>query len=135
MDRIWHSLYKEAKSRLTGKEIPPFIECGNNCCAILTDSNNIYTGISIKSNTRINSTAEKSAITNMLNNGETTITRMVILNELEEVIPPSTDCLDYLLELGTEFGNIDVLINEKTGETSKLIDLIPSWWGTYRNQK
>ena len=135
MDRIWHSLYREAKNRLTGKELPPFIECGNNCCAILTSNNNIYTGISIKSNTSINSSAEKSAITNMLNNGENVITRMVILNELEEVIPPSIDCLDYLLELGSEFGNIDILMDEKNGEVSKLIDLLPSWWGTYRNVK
>ncbi len=135
MDRIWHSLYKEAKNRINTKEIPPFIEYGSNSCAILTTKNNIYTGTSIISNTNLNSTAERSAITNMLNNGESQITRIVILNELEELIKPSTDCLECLLELGTEFGGIDILLDAKDGTTAKLIDVVPPWWGTYRNKK
>ncbi|MBR4693195.1 MAG: cytidine deaminase [Bacilli bacterium] len=135
MDRIWHSLYKEAKNRITSKAIPPFIEYGDNSCAILTSNNNIYTGTSINSNTSLKSTAERSAITNMLNNGETTIIRMLILNELEELIKPSPDCLDCLLELGTEFGNIEILLDAKDGTTAKLIDIMPAWWGTYRNKK
>ena len=135
MDRIWHSLYKEAKNRINSKRIPPFIEYGNNCCAILTTNNNIYTGTSIFSNTSLSSTAERSAITNMLNNGETTITRMLILNELEELIKPSPDCLDCLLELGTNYGDIEILLDAKDGTTAKLIDVLPVWWGTYRNKK
>ena len=71
MERVWYSLIKEAKKKVNTKRIPPFIEYGNNSCALLTDSNNIYTGVSIKSNSGISSSAEKSAITNMFNNSET----------------------------------------------------------------
>ena len=121
MDRIWHSLYKEAKNRINSKRIPPFIEYGNNCCAILTTNNNIYTGTSIISNTSLSSTAERSAITNMLNNGETTITRMLILNELEELIKPSPDCLDCLLELGKDYGDIEILLDAKDGTSDTAV--------------
>lgn len=135
MDKLWLSLYKEAKNKLNVKEVSPFIETGNNSCAILASNNNIYCGLSITSNTKINSSAEKSAITAMFNDNEHTIKRMVILNELEETIPPSLDCLDYLLELCENFGDIEVLINLDQEEIKKISDLLPDWWGTYRNKK
>jgi cytidine deaminase len=135
MERIWYSLVKEAKKKINGHEIPPFIEYGNSSCAVLTDSNNIYTGVSVKSNSAINNSAEKSAVLNMLNNNETKITKMVILNELEELMAPSIDCLEYLLELGEDFGDIEILLDYDTQETKKIIDLLPDWWGTYRNKK
>ena len=134
MERIWSTLIKEAKSKINSHEIAPFIEYGNNSCAILTDNNNIYTGVNITSNSTISTSAEKSAVISMINNGENSITKLVILNELEEIIPPSIECLDYLLELSSSYGNIDVLINE-TGESKKVIELLPDWWGTYRNKK
>ena len=135
MERVWYSLIKEAKKKINVHTIPPFIEYGNNSCALLTDSNNIYTGISINSKSGINSSAEKSAVINMLNNSETKITKMVILNELEELMPPSIDCLEYLLELGVEFGSIEILIDLDNQITKTVKELLPDWWGTYRNKK
>ena len=134
MERVWYSLIKEAKKKVNTKRRPPFIEYGNNSCALLTDSNNIYTGVSITSNSNLSSSAEKSAVINMINNGEKNITRMVILNELEEIIPPSIQCLDYLLELSSSYGDVEILLSE-SGESKKIIELLPDWWGTYRNSK
>ena len=135
MERIWYTLIKEAKKKVNVHDIPPFIEYGNNSCAILTDSNNIYTGISISSNSNIESSAEKSAVINMINSGETIISKMVILNELEELMPPSIDCIEYLLELGATYGDTEVLLDYDSQETKKIKDLLPDWWGTYRNKK
>jgi cytidine deaminase len=135
MERIWYSLIKEAKKKINVHEIPPFIEYGNNSCALLTDSNNIYTGISIKSNSGISNSAEKSAIINMLNNSETKITKMVILNELEELIKPSVDCIEYLLDLGVNYGDTEILLDYETQETKRISEILPDWWGTYRNKK
>lgn len=135
MERVWYSLLKEAKKKINVHEIPPFIEYGNNSCALLTDSNNIYTGVSVTTKTKLNSSAEKSAVINMLNNSENKITKMLILNELEELIPPSIDCLEYLLELGIDFGSIEILLDFDKQETKTIKELLPDWWGTYRNKK
>ncbi len=132
MEKIWTTLIKEAKNKINTHEIEPFIEYGNNSCAILTKDNNIYTGVNITSNSSINTSAEKSAVLNMINNGETKIVKMVILNELEEIISPSIQCLDYLLELSETYGEVEVLLNE-SGETATVLELLPDWWGTYRN--
>ena len=109
MEKYWTTLYKEAKNNIKAKSIPPFIEYGNNSCAILSQNNKIYTGVSIASNTSIGSSAEKAAITTMLNDGENIIKKMVILNELEEVILPSPDSFEYLIELTNDIEDLEIL--------------------------
>lgn len=135
MEKIWHDLYRLAKNKIDAKEIPPFISYGNTACAIESTNGQMYVGVGIVSNSSLNTIAEKNAITAMLNNGECKIRKMVILNELEEVIPPSPECLDYLLNLEEDFGSIEVLINYSEKKIVKLLDILPSWWGTYRNPK
>jgi cytidine deaminase len=135
MENNWEKLYNAAKKNIEVKSIPPFIEYGNNSCAILTSNNNIYTGISIASNNSISNSAEKTAITSMLMSGENTIKKMVILNELEETILPSPDSFEYLVELTNNMEELEILINYSTQETINLKNLIPKWWGTYRNKK
>ncbi|HAB66203.1 MAG TPA: hypothetical protein DCE23_02425 [Firmicutes bacterium] len=135
MERIWNELYRAAKSKLKGKEISPFIEYGNSSCAILGGNDKIYTGINVKSSTSINSSAEKNAIVAMLNDGEHVLKKMVLLNELEEVIEPSDEYYGYLLELSNGIDDIEVLVNYEKKEIKKMVDLLPDWWGTYRVKK
>lgn len=135
MERIWNELYKAAKSKLNTKEISPFIEFGNSSCAILGSNDKIYTGINVKSSTSINSSAEKNAVVNMFNDGEHKLKKMVILNELEEVIAPSDEYFGYLLELNDDINDIEVLVSYEKKEVKKMVDLLPDWWGTYRVKK
>lgn len=135
MNKIWHDLYNLAKAKINALSISPFIEYGNNVCAILGKNNKIYCGISITSNTNINCSAEKSAITLMINDNEKSIKKIVILNELEETISPSEDNLEYLMELCDDPNDIEVLIDYDKEIIKKLPELLPDWWGTYRNNK
>ncbi len=135
MDSIWTTLYKEAKDKLNASSISPFIEYGNNSCAILGENNKIYCGINITSNTSISNSAEESAIMSMLNDKENKIKKMVILNELEEVITPSDICFDYLLEFCQNPDEVEILVDFNKKKVCKLSELIPEWWGTFRNRK
>lgn len=135
MEKSWSSLYKEAKKKLDVQSIPPFIEYGNSSCAILTDNDKIYTSINIASNTNIGSNAERNAIALMLNDNEKVIKKMVILNELEETILPSVDCIEYLLEFTNNPEDLEILVDYEKKEIVTLKDIIPEWWGTYRNKK
>lgn len=135
MEKSWSVLYKEAKNIINAQSIPPFIEYGNNSCVILTENDKIYTGLSIASNTNICSSAEKTAITLMLNDGERKIKKMIILNELEEVILPSPDCIEYLTEFTDNPDDLEILVDFEKKEVVTLKDVIPEWWGTYRNKK
>lgn len=133
--KTWINLYNEAKNKLNAQEISPFIEFGNNSCAILGSNNKIYSGLSITSNTGIGCSAEKSAVTSMINDSIRKFTKIVVLNELEEIITPSSKSLEYLLELCDNPDNVEVLTNLEKETCVKLSSLIPDWWGTFRLKK
>jgi len=135
MDRLWNELYNEAAHKLNAQEISPFIEYGNNACAILASNDKIYSGVSITSSTLLDCSAEESAIREMLNDNERYIKRILVLNELEEVIRPLEESLEYLLELCDNPKKVEVLIAIEPIKIVKLIDIIPDWWGTFRLKK
>ncbi len=135
MDRLWNELYNEAASKLNAQEISPFIEYGNNACAILASNGKIYSGLSITSSTLINCSAEEAAVTAMLNDNEKYIKRIIVLNELEEVIRPLEESLEYLLELCENPKEVKILLSIEEEKIVSLIDLIPDWWGTFRTRK
>ena len=135
MKKDWDILYETAFKQLRNAEIPPFIKVGQNSCCILAESNNAYAGVNVSSNTSLNGCAEKNAMIAMLNNGEYKIKKMVILNELEELITPCETCIENLLELSHANDSIEILVDLKTYKTVKLEDVMPSWWGTYKQKK
>ncbi len=135
MEQVWTELYNKAKEKINTKQIKPFIEYGSNTCAILSKNNKIYVGISVTSTTSLNCNAEKTAITSMLNDGESTIQKIVILNELEEVIIPSIECIEYLMEMNSNPNKLEILIDYDKEKVVLLKDLLPSWWGIYHNKK
>lgn len=135
MDSCWEKLYEEAKSHINVNGIPPFIEYGNNSCAILGENNRIYTGTNLKTNTSLYNSAEKTATILMFNDGCQKIKRMVILNELEEVILPSVESIEYLIELTDDPKDLLILSDYDEKKYISLEELIPNWWGTFHNHK
>lgn len=135
MKNSWDILYETALKQLHNTEIPPFIKIGQNSCCLLARSNNAYVGVNVSSNTSLNGCAEKNAMIAMLNNGEYQIQKMVILNELEELITPCETCIENLLELSPENDSIEILLDIKTYKTIKLEDIMPGWWGTYKQKR
>ena len=131
MDSIWIELYNKAMSKIKVQSISHFIDIGNISCAILASDNKIYTGTEILSNTSINTSAEKNAILNMLNNGVSEIKKIVIINELGETIQPHEDSFEYFSLLNS-LENVEVLINLEEEKVIKLTELFPSWWVTFR---
>ena len=135
MQKEWLEMFEKARRIISPKEVSPFITYGTHSCAILTDSKNIYTSVNISSSLDISSTAEKNAITKMLNNGEHRIEKILLLNELEVVILPSKDCFEYLVELCDDIDNTEILTDLTDFKSIKLIELLPDWWGTFREKK
>ena len=130
MPKEWLKLYETAKNNLTTNEISSFVTCGNYSCVIETNNKKIYNGIDIKSNSKLESKAEDIAIINMISNKETTVKRIILINELEEIIMPNKESLINLLALSYDNLNTEIIINEN--EIKKLSELLPDWWGTYK---
>lgn len=130
MNDEWNTLFLEAKKRLISKEISSFITSGTYSCAIKTKRGNIYTGINVLTTSKLSNTAEVNAILNMINNNETTITKIIVLNELDEIIIPCEEAIKSLLELDINPDEIEILTENKN--VIKLSEILPDWWGTLR---
>ena len=117
-------IFNEAKKVLNVRELSPFVKIGNISCVLVTNDN-IYTGININ-----DSSAEYSAIVKMVNNGENVVKRIIVINELEEIIEPKLNEIEYLLSLSAANMNTEVILAKD--KVVRLCDLLPDWFGTYR---
>lgn len=122
-------LYKIAKEKHNPRKISPFIEAGSVSAVILTQDNNVYTGVCIDTLCSLGMCAERNAIANMITNGESKIKRIVCYCGEEIVGSPCGACREYLMQLDKESGDIEILVDFKEMKVVKLRDLLPDWWG------
>ena len=70
-------LLEIAKGKYNPRRISSFIEAGSVSAAILTEDNNVYTGVCIDTSCSLGMCAERNAIANMIANGESKIKKIV----------------------------------------------------------
>lgn len=128
MDKEWNELLKKAKEQLDTGEISSFINSGNYSCALMTDKGKIYYGVNIDA-PLLKMSAERAAITNMISNGESKIKKIIVINELEEIVSPIDDAIIYMMELELDLNEV---LTVKNNKAIKMLELLPDWWGTFR---
>lgn len=125
MDKEFELIYEVAK-RLSGEQIlNNYIKYKHVGCALLTDSGNVYTGISINAKCGIGFCAEHSAISEMLKNDESKIKKIISVSN-GKIIPPCGRCRELMYQLNPKNMNTEVLIN--IDKLVKLKDLLPYPW-------
>lgn len=129
LQNIWHVLYNEAKRVQNPREISPFVEAGGVAAAILTKSGNIYVGVCIDTASSLGMCAERNAIANMITNGESQIDKVVAVMKNGNVGYPCGSCIEYMMQLDKNSGDIEILTNLETQQIVKLKELVPYWWG------
>jgi len=129
MGKSFKDLYNIAVSSKTSDSISPFISTGEIICVVLSENDNVYKGINIIEDNQLKVSAEESAISSLLSEGDKKIKKMVIVNALGEVIKPSNSTYDTILDLSD---NLEVLINANPLEYKKIEELLPDYYGTFR---
>lgn len=79
-------LYEIAKAKYNPRTISPFIEAGSVSAAILTEDNNVYTGVCIDTASTLGMCAERNAIANMITNGESKIKNWFVIVEKKKSV-------------------------------------------------
>lgn len=129
---IWQKLYNEARRVQQARVVSPFIEAGGVAAALLTKAGNIYVGVCIDTASSLGMCAERNAIANMITNGESRIDKIVAVMPDGAVGPPCGSCREYMMQLDSRSGEIEVLLDLETRKTVRLKELIPNWWGSSR---
>ena len=106
------------------------MEVGSVGAAILTDRGNIYTGICIDTACGMGMCAERNAIANMLTNGESRILKVVAVMPDGSSGTPCGVCREFMMQLGKESAEIEVLLSLEPLKTVKLGEQLPDWWGS-----
>src|SRR3989344_3160641 len=114
-------LIKKAKEVAIIHKSPDYVTIGEVGCALITDKNNIYVGVSIDAPCGIGFCAEHSAIATMVTNREYKIKKIVAVASNGTVIPPCGRCREMIYEIDKENYDTEVIINEK--QTKKLKEL------------
>ena len=126
---IWKTLYDRARSVQCDRKLSPLMEAGSVGAAILTDKGNIYTGICIDTACSMGMCAERNAIANMLTNGESKITKVAAVMPDGSSGTPCGVCREFMMQLGPDSGEIEILLSLDPLETVKLKNQLPDWWG------
>ena len=120
------ALIAEAK-RVLGKFalVKPSISAGGVACALETASGRVYTGINLDLACGIGTCAEHAAIAEMLKARETTIRRIVAIDD-EGVLAPCGRCRELIVQVDRANLDCEVVL---PGDTSmRMADLLPRAW-------
>ncbi|BEU02962.1 cytidine deaminase [Agarivorans sp. OAG1] len=124
---MFRELVSLAQSKLRAQEFSGKISCGQVSAAIETSSGKQFSGVCIDAPCSLGTCAERNAIGSMITEGEFKIIRLICIKG-NDVILPCGACQELLLQLHPENSEIEVLTSID-GETIKLRDLMPYWWG------
>ena len=127
MNKDWETLYNAALQVICPHEVSEQIYVGSVGAAVLTKAGNIYTGICIDTCSSLGMCAERNALSTMFTHGEYEITKVCAVYMDGKVMPPCGACREFMMQLGKDAGNIEVLIN-KNGKVMQLRELLPEDW-------
>lgn len=132
MEDNWSNLYEKLLSNVKSQIISPFVKLGGTYCLIETTAGKNYIGTDINTSGNIT-----SSITNAINQMLTydqNITKIILINELGEIVIPQLNLLEPILELCQNYEEISILISLKPLKTSSLAELLPVWWGIIKQK-
>ena len=127
--RDWDRLFAAAKAVQNGRKISEYVEAGGVAAAILSVSGRIYTGVCVDTCSTLGICAERSAIFNMLTNGEQEIRKVLAVMPDGRTGAPCGACRELMVQLMPEtYSGIEILLDYETGRSVTLGELTPEWW-------
>ena len=128
MDKDFEILLEEAKKIAYKRKLSEYASCGHVGCALMTDKGNIYTGISVDLNCALGKCTEYAAISEMLKNGESRITKIVAYAAKQKIYSPCGSCRELIRMVNMDNLDTEVLTENKT--ICKIKNLLPEMYIT-----
>ena len=114
------------------RRVSPFIDAGGVAAALVTKAGNIYVGVCIDTACSFGMCAERSAIANMITNGESEIDKIVAVMDDGKAGLPCGACRELMMQLDKDSGEIEILTDCEKKTTVRLKELVPDRWGEGR---
>lgn len=125
----WEELYRAAAEMQRPRALSPLVEAGGVAAALRTKGGRIYVGVCIDTACGLGMCAERAAAASMITHGEHQIDKILALMPDGRVGPPCGACREFLMQLGPESGETEILLDLEGRKTVRLKELMPDWWG------
>jgi cytidine deaminase len=119
-------LIKKAQSLANRRKQPngsEFAYCGT---ALLSDSGEVYLGVSIDTPSGLGFCSEQTAISAMITKGESKIKKIVAVLEDGTILPPCGSCREFIYQVNKDNLETEVIIAKDN--IVKLKELLPYPW-------
>lgn len=129
MEQIWKEMFRAAKAVQNGRQISDYVDAGGVAAAIQSSSGKIYVGVCVDTCSTLGICAERSAIFNMLTNGEQEIKKVLAIMPNGKSGAPCGACRELMVQLmPNNYQEIEVMMDFETEEIVTLGELTPKWW-------
>ena len=129
MDKTWQKMYEAAKKVQGFTAIGPHMEAGGVAAAVLAESGKIYTGVCIDTACGLGVCAERSALFNMITDGETKINRVLALMADGKNGAPCGACREFIVQLmEKDYQQVEIMLDYEKDKVTTMGELTPQWW-------
>lgn len=129
MEKIWETMYAEAKKVLNPRNISDLVEAGGVAAAIEAGSGKIYVGVCVDTACTLGVCAERNAIFSMLTNGENTIQRVLAIGRDGKAMAPCGACRELMTQMMPgRYRDVQIMLDYDANCVVTLGTLTPEWW-------
>lgn len=129
MEQIWKKLYEAAKAVQQPRDISERISAGGVAAAIESASGKIYTGVCVDTSSSLGICAERSAMFNMITNGENEIRRVLAIMPDGKTGAPCGACREFMAQLMIgKYESVEIMLDYAHENVVTLGELTPEWW-------
>lgn len=119
-------LYKIAQNTLRPRKLARNGKAGYVASALLTENDNVFTGVAIDVACSIGFCAEHSAIAAMVTAGETRIKEIIAVHRDGRVLPPCGRCREFIVQINNR--NYECNVHVSGDRIVPLSALLPERW-------
>jgi len=118
-----------ASAKAGKKKLTDDVSVGRVACVLKTKSGKTYTGINVKAAGDLGFCAEVTALSQMVNDGETKIETLVGISDSGKLITPCGRCRELIYQLDRDNLKTKIVIEEN--KSVSLEELLPHRWQDY----
>ena len=122
----FNMMYDIAKNNIKPQKLNKHAKIGDAVCVMISDTNQIYLGVSLVATCGLGYCAEQSAISQMLNNGETRIKTILVVDKFDNILPPCGRCVELITQININNKDADIFLSKDN--CIKLSTLMPYDW-------
>jgi cytidine deaminase len=119
-------LIEQAQNLINPRNLSDKCATGSVGCVLVTDKDNIYTGVNIDATSGIGFCAECATISSMVTNGESRINTIVAVGRNNKIYRPCGRCREFMYLVNKDNMATDVILAHD--RTRKLKELLPEPW-------